>query len=62
MKVIPCSKLTMLSPCILHLLIQFILLIRLLTILEESAIVLQRYQMHSDNIVVYYMVSFKAHH
>ena len=40
MKVIPCSKLTMLSPCILHLLVQFILLIRLLTILEESVIML----------------------
>ena len=41
----------MLSPCILHLLVQFILLIRLLTILEESVIVLRRFRMHSDNIV-----------
>ena len=41
----------MLSPCILRLLIQFILLIRLLTILEESVIVLRRLRMPSDNIV-----------
>ena len=47
---IPCSKLTMLSPCIFHLLRQFILLIRFL-ILEESVIVLRRFQIHSNNIV-----------
>ena len=41
----------MLSPCILRLLIQFILHIRLLTILEESVIVLRRLRMPSDNIV-----------
>ena len=34
-EVIPCSKLTMLSSCILHLLIQFILLIRLLQSLRN---------------------------